>query len=53
VLPSRGWLYRDRWEIPFRNSVVLGREDGEWKVVHGHSSIGVSNEEMFGEDATA
>jgi ketosteroid isomerase-like protein len=43
----------DGTEIPFRNSVVFRREDGEWKVVHGHSSIGVSNEEMFGEDATA
>ena len=39
-------------EIPFRSTVVFRREDGEWKLVHGHSSIGVRNEEMFGEDAT-
>ena len=43
----------DGTEIPFRNTVVFRREDGEWKVVHGHSSIGVRNEEMFGEDVTA
>ena len=40
-------------EIPFRSTVVFHREDGEWKLVHLHSSIGVKNEEMFGEDATA
>jgi ketosteroid isomerase-like protein len=43
----------DGTEIPFRNTVVFRREDGEWKLVHGHSSIGVRNEEMFGEDLTA
>ena len=43
----------DGTEIPFRNSCVFLEEDGEWKLVHGHSSIGVSNEELFGEDVTA
>jgi hypothetical protein len=43
----------DGTEIPFRNTVVFLQEDGEWKLIHSHSSIGVRNEEMFGEDITA
>ena len=43
----------DGKEIPFRNTLVFRREDGEWKLVHEHASIGVRNEEMFGEDVTA
>ncbi len=43
----------DGTEIPFRNTVVFHREDGEWKLVHEHASIGVSNEDIFGEDVTA
>ncbi len=40
----------DGREIPFRSTLVFRREDGEWKLVHLHSSIGVSNEEMVGQD---
>ncbi len=43
----------DGRDIPFRSTLVFRREDGEWKLVHGHSSIGVRNEAMFGEDVTA
>jgi len=43
----------DGTEIPFRNTLVFRRENDEWKLVHGHSSIGVRNEEIFGEDRTA
>ena len=43
----------DSTQIPFRNTGVFHREDGEWKLVHGHTSIGVRSEELFGEDATA
>jgi hypothetical protein len=43
----------DGTEIPFRNTCVFHQEDGEWKLIHGHTSIGVRNEEMFGEDITA
>ena len=52
---DRDALFRlpDSTEIPFRNTVVFHREDGEWKLVHEHASIGVRNEEMFGEDVTA
>jgi SnoaL-like domain len=57
---SVGWsidrdaLFRlpDGTEIPFRNTCVFVEEDGEWKLIHGHTSIGVRNEEMFGEDIT-
>src|SRR5215213_9453448 len=42
-----------RLQIPFRNTGVFRREDGEWKLVHGHTSIGVRSEELFGEDVTA
>ena len=58
---SGGWsidrdaLFRlpEGTEIPFRNTCVFHQEDGEWKLIHGHTSIGVRNEEMFGEDITA
>ena len=43
----------DDTQIPFRNTCVFLQEDGEWKLIHGHSSIGVRNEELFGEDVTA
>ena len=43
----------DSTQIPFRNTGVFRREDGEWKLVHGHTSIGVRMEELFGEDVTA
>jgi hypothetical protein len=39
--------------IPFRNSAVFLEEDGEWKLIHAHTSIGVRNEELLGEDVTA
>jgi hypothetical protein len=35
-------------EAPFRLSVVYRREDGEWNIVHFHSSVAVSNEEALG-----
>src|SRR3712207_4489197 len=43
----------DGTQIPFRNTAVFLREDGEWKLIHTHTSIGVRNEELFGEDVTA
>jgi SnoaL-like domain len=52
---DRDALFRlaDGTEIPFRNTCDFYEEDGEWKLIHGHTSIGVSNEEFFGEDITA
>jgi hypothetical protein len=42
----------DGTEIPFRNTCVFHQENGEWKFIHGHTSIGVRNEELFGENLT-
>jgi ketosteroid isomerase-like protein len=40
----------DGSEFPIRLTIVYHQEDGEWKVVQWHGSVGVSNEENFGED---
>ena len=40
----------DGTESPFRLTIVYHQEDGEWKVVQWHGSVGVPNEENFGED---
>jgi ketosteroid isomerase-like protein len=33
--------------IPFRTTSVFVKEDGEWKLVQTHSSVGVPNEELI------
>lgn len=33
-------------EIPVRATAVCRREDGDWRIVQGHFSIGVTNEEI-------
>lgn len=35
-------------EFPFRFSVVYHREEGEWRMVHFHSSLPVSDQEALG-----
>jgi len=35
-------------ESTFRTSLVLKRREEEWKMVHGHASAGVPNEETVG-----
>ena len=35
-------------ERPVRMTVVLIRENGQWKVVQSHASIGVPNADIFG-----
>ena len=42
----------DGLEIPFRGTVVFHQEDGGWKALQWHASIGVSNEETFGQELT-
>ena len=42
----------DGKEIPFRLTMVVHREDSEWKIVHHHASIGVLNEEAIGKALT-
>ena len=36
-------------EMPVRFTGVFHKEDGAWKLVQAHTSIGVSNEDTFGE----
>jgi hypothetical protein len=38
----------DGSEVPFRLTGVLHKENGEWKMIQWHVSIGVPNEEAFG-----
>jgi len=40
----------DGTEAPFRWTAVFHQEDGEWKLVQGHASVGVPNEEVLGTD---
>ena len=42
----------DRPPFPIRFTAVFHQEEGEWKLVQGHLSIGVSNQEAFGQDLT-
>jgi ketosteroid isomerase-like protein len=53
VMDHDSFRLPDGTEVPFRNSAVFLQEDGEWKLIHAHASIGVRNEEMFGEGITA
>jgi hypothetical protein len=54
---SVGWVadqalirLADGPDIPFRLTGVLHKENNEWKMVQWHVSIGVPNEEAFGQD---
>ncbi len=40
----------DGAEVPIRFTAVFHQEDGEWKLVQSHGSIGVPNEESVGQD---
>jgi ketosteroid isomerase-like protein len=39
-------------EMTFRKTTVFHKEDGEWKIVQYHLSMGVSNVEAIGKDLT-
>lgn len=43
------WTLEDGTEIPARWTGVFHQEDSEWKMVQGHISVGVPNEQLFGE----
>jgi ketosteroid isomerase-like protein len=56
---SVGWAYAqpalnlpDGNEVRFRVSLVLHQEGGGWRIVHGHASIGVPNEQAVGRQLT-
>lgn len=38
-------------EVVCRHTSVFLREDGDWRIVQHHFSIGVANEDVFGEGA--
>lgn len=39
-------------QIPVRITAVYHQEDGEWKVVQSHASVGVPNQELVGKELT-
>ncbi len=39
-------------EVRFRQTAVLHQEDGEWKIVQHHTSMGVPNVEAVGKELT-
>jgi ketosteroid isomerase-like protein len=39
-------------EIQFRETMVFHKEDGEWRIVHFHDSLGVPNVEAIGKELT-
>jgi len=45
ILPDGG-------EAPFRITGVVRRENGDWKLVQGHASFGVPNEEVVKQELT-
>lgn len=38
-------------EVAFRHTSVFMHEEGEWRIVQHHFSIGVADEAAFGDDA--
>lgn len=38
----------DGTAIPMRSTLVFQRENGAWKLIQQHNSVGVSNEELLG-----
>ncbi len=42
----------DGGETPLRITGTMIREDGSWKLVHGHGSVGAANAEVVGKDLT-
>jgi adenylate cyclase len=53
VIDRESFQLPDGTEIPIRNTAVFHQEDGEWKLVHAHASIGARNEDVFEEEVTA
>ena len=48
-IEGRGRFTRaDGAERPVRMTGVVAREDGQWKVVQSHASIGIPNADIFG-----
>lgn len=46
---GRGYFELEGKRVPVRMTVVMHEEDGEWKAVQSHASIGVPNDRMLDE----
>jgi ketosteroid isomerase-like protein len=44
---AHGWFEMDGRRVPVRLTAVVHQEDGDWKAVQSHASIGVPNEQML------
>ncbi len=44
---GRGYLEIQGKRVPLRMTAVVHQEDGEWKAIQSHASIGVPNTEML------
>lgn len=44
---ARGYFETEGRRVPVRLTAVLHEEDGEWKAVQSHASIGVPNDRML------
>ncbi|MFZ0382867.1 MAG: nuclear transport factor 2 family protein [Solirubrobacteraceae bacterium] len=44
---GHGYFEMDGRRVPVRLTAVLHQEDGDWKAVQSHASIGVPNEQML------
>ena len=42
------WTLENGREVSTRWTAVFRQEDGEWKMVQAHTSVGVPNEDLFG-----
>ena len=42
-------ILEDGMAIPTRSIAIFAMKNGEWKMVQGRPSVGVSNEELLGE----
>ncbi len=42
------WRLEDGTEVPFRLTAVFHKENGDWKIVQLHTSVGVRNESTVG-----
>jgi hypothetical protein len=45
ALDTPAFVFPDGSTLPTRLTAVLRSEDGEWKIVHLHFSVGVPDEE--------
>ena len=46
IADSMKFVLPDGTEVPARFTIVFHQEDGEWKLVQGHASVGVPNEAL-------